>query len=40
MSTIDETVKAMKEALEGDPKKLLSDLAHIIVQFFNRELIN
>ena len=29
MFTTDETVKAMKEALEGDPKELFSALAHI-----------
>lgn len=40
MITADETVKAMKEDLEGDPKELLSTLAHIMVQFFNRELVN
>lgn len=40
MFTTDETVKAMKEALEVDPKELFSALAHIMVQFFNRELVN
>ena len=30
----------MKDALKGDPKKLLSALVRIMVQFFNRELVN
>lgn len=40
MFTTDETVKAMKEALEGAPEELFSALAHTMVQFFNRELVN
>ena len=30
----------MKEALEGDLKELFSALTRIMIQFFNRELIN
>ena len=40
MFITDKTEKEMKEALEGDPKELFSALAHIMVQFFNRELVN
>lgn len=40
MFITDAIVKEMKEVLEGDPKELFSALAHIMVQFFNRELVN
>lgn len=40
MITTDEIVKEMRDALKGDPKELFSALARIMVQFFNRELVN